>query len=78
MWISIYPVDVIKSKIQTDNLDKSKRQYSSSYDCAKQTLAKEGVKGFFRGFGPCMLRAGPVNAASFVAFEFALRLLDKI
>jgi solute carrier family 25 carnitine/acylcarnitine transporter 20/29 len=78
MWCSIYPIDVIKSKIQTDCLTKEKRKYSSSFDCAKQILAKEGIKGFFKGFGTCMLRAGPVNASSFVAFEFAMELFEKI
>uniref|UniRef100_A0A1D1XJX6 Putative mitochondrial carrier C4G9.20c n=1 Tax=Anthurium amnicola TaxID=1678845 RepID=A0A1D1XJX6_9ARAE len=78
MWCSIYPIDVIKSKIQTDGFLKEKRKYSSSFDCAKQILAKEGIKGFFRGFGTCMLRAGPVNASSFVAFELAMELFDKI
>ncbi|RIA80773.1 mitochondrial carrier domain-containing protein [Glomus cerebriforme] len=78
MWCSIYPIDVIKSKIQTDCFLKEKRKYSSAFDCAKQTFAKEGIKGFFRGFGPCMLRAGPVNASSFVAFEMAMQLFEKI
>ena len=78
MWCSIYPIDVIKSKIQTDNFLKKKRKYSSSFDCAKQILAKEGFKGFFKGFGACMLRAGPVNASSFVAFEVAIKLFDDL
>lgn len=78
MWSSIYPIDVIKSKIQTDCFSKEKRKYSSSFDCAKQILAREGIKGFFKGFGTCMLRAGPVNASSFVAFEFAMELFEKI
>ncbi|GES77717.1 mitochondrial carrier [Rhizophagus clarus] len=78
MWCSIYPIDVIKSKIQTDSFSKEKRKYSSSFDCARQILAKEGIKGFFKGFGTCMLRAGPVNASSFVAFEFAMELFEKI
>ena len=78
MWCSIYPIDVIKSKIQTDKFLKEERKYSSSFDCARQTFAKEGIRGFFRGFGTCMLRAGPVNAASFVVFELAMKLFDEL
>lgn len=66
MWGMMYPLDVIKSKLQTDSLDASKRQYRSAIDCARQVFATEGVKGFFRGFGPCMLRAAPVNAVTFL------------
>jgi solute carrier family 25 (mitochondrial carnitine/acylcarnitine transporter), member 20/29 len=78
MWCSIYPIDVIKSKIQTDCFSKEKRKYSSSLDCAKKIYAKEGIRGFFKGFGPCILRAGPVNASSFVAFELAIKLFDDL
>ncbi|CAG8654617.1 10741_t:CDS:2 [Ambispora gerdemannii] len=78
MWISIYPIDVIKSKIQTDFLSPETRHYKSSLDCAQKIFATEGLAGFFRGFGACMWRAGPVNAGTFVAFEFAMRVLDKL
>ncbi|KAG2176955.1 hypothetical protein INT43_007609 [Umbelopsis isabellina] len=76
MWGMMYPLDVIKSKLQTDNLDVSKRQYRSALDCARQVMATEGPKGFFRGFGPCMLRAAPVNAVTFLGFETAMRFLS--
>ncbi|CAG8564381.1 5810_t:CDS:2 [Ambispora leptoticha] len=78
MWITSYPIDVIKSKIQTDFLSPGTRHYKSALDCAQKILATEGLAGFFRGFGACMLRAGPVNAGTFVAFEFAMRALNKL
>ncbi|CAG8489421.1 9968_t:CDS:2 [Diversispora eburnea] len=77
MWAIIYPVDLIKSKLQTDGFTPHTRQYNSSWDCAMKTYAKEGIKGFYPGFSACILRAGPVNAATFVAFELAMRLFDK-
>ncbi|KAG0052497.1 Mitochondrial carrier protein ymc2 [Linnemannia elongata] len=75
MWATVYPIDVIKSKLQTDGFSSSTRQYSSAIDCARQTLAKEGVAGFFKGFAPCILRAAPANAVTFLGFEMAMRLL---
>ncbi|KAF9334746.1 Mitochondrial carrier protein ymc2 [Podila minutissima] len=75
MWTTVYPIDVIKSKLQTDGFTSSTRQYSSAIDCARQTLAKEGVAGFFKGFAPCILRAAPANAVTFLGFEMAMRLL---
>lgn len=66
MWLTVYPVDVVKSKLQTDGFTKETRKYTGMLDCARKTWAAEGLKGFFRGFGPCMLRAAPVNAATFV------------
>ncbi|ANB11623.1 Ymc1p [Sugiyamaella lignohabitans] len=75
MWITAYPIDVIKSKLQTDKLNKSERQFKSSLDCARQILKTNGVKGFFRGFLPTMLRAAPVNACTFYTFELTIRYL---
>ena len=37
-WISIYPIDVVKSALQTDSIDPSKRNYANSLDAAKVGL----------------------------------------
>ncbi|KAF9160094.1 Mitochondrial carrier protein ymc2 [Actinomortierella ambigua] len=76
MWTTVYPIDVIKSKLQTDGFTSSTRQYSSALDCARKTFAKEGVAGFFKGFAPCILRAAPANAMTFLGFEMAMRVLN--
>ena len=34
------------------------------------------MRGFFRGIGPCLLRAFPANAAAFGAFETAKTVLE--
>jgi solute carrier family 25 carnitine/acylcarnitine transporter 20/29 len=77
LWTVIYPIDVIKSKLQTDNLDPLKRSFSSSMDCFKKTLANDGIAGLYRGFLPCMLRAGPVNAATFLAYEVTMNYIAR-
>lgn len=46
---------------------------------AQSIFAKEGWRGFFRGFTPCLARAFPANAAAFLAFELAYSSLpDKL
>ncbi|KAI8319502.1 mitochondrial carrier [Martensiomyces pterosporus] len=75
MWLTSYPIDVIKSKIQTDGFAGEGRKYNGSVDCAKKILKHEGFKGFFRGIAPCLLRAAPANAATFIGFEMAMRVL---
>ena len=76
MWLTIYPIDSIKSKLQTDGFGKDAK-YKGIIDCAKITMRTEGVAGFFRGFAPCMIRAAPVNAGTFFAFEMAMRVLGR-
>ncbi|KAI9003135.1 mitochondrial carrier domain-containing protein, partial [Gaertneriomyces semiglobifer] len=77
LWLAIYPIDVIKSKIQTDSFDKSTRKYTGLFDCARKTFAQEGAAGFYRGFWACMFRAGPANAATFVAYEMTMNLIGR-
>ncbi|CAO3576967.1 unnamed protein product [Absidia cylindrospora] len=77
LWGTVYPLDAIKSKLQTDAFDPANRKYSGVLDCARKTLAVEGMGGFFRGIGPCLLRAAPSNAATFMGFELAMRLLSS-
>ncbi|KVH91729.1 Mitochondrial carrier domain-containing protein [Cynara cardunculus var. scolymus] len=66
-WISVYPLDVVKSVIQIDDYKNPK--YSGLVDAFKQTLKAEGVAGLYKGFGPAMARSMPANAACFLAFE---------
>ena len=74
IWLTTYPIDIIKSKIQTDGFG-SAQKYHGTLDCVRKTMAAEGVRGFFRGITPCLLRAAPANAATFVGFEMAMRAL---
>ena len=74
LWMMVYPLDVIKSVMQTDNL-KSPKYGNSISSVAKTLYAKGGLGAFFKGFGPTMLRAAPANGATFATFELAMRLL---
>lgn len=74
-WALTYPTDVIKSTIQTDNIDHSKRKFSGIVDCTKKIYAVEGIKGFYKGAAPCLLRSVPANAACFVVYEQARKLM---
>jgi len=76
-WSFIYPIDVIKSKMQTDHVLPSQRKYSSVLDCFRKIMATEGVKGLFRGFAPCMVRSFPANATCFVAYEYTKKLFKN-
>eukprot|EP01127_Copromyxa_protea_P006822 TRINITY_DN16793_c0_g1_i1.p1 TRINITY_DN16793_c0_g1~~TRINITY_DN16793_c0_g1_i1.p1 ORF type:complete len:288 (-),score=72.56 TRINITY_DN16793_c0_g1_i1:25-798(-) len=76
-WCSIYPIDVIKTTIQSDNPDPAQRKYRGMLDASRQIYFEHGVRGFFRGLAPCLLRAFPANAATFVAYEAVISVLDK-
>ena len=69
-WLSTYPVDVIKSRLQADMTGK----YNGLIDCIRKSYHEEGLRCFGKGLCSTMLRAFPVNAATFATVEWVIRL----
>lgn len=70
-WLSTYPLDVIKSRLQADGLRGTVR-YRGLVDCARQSYQAEGWRVFTRGLTSTLLRAFPVNAATFATVTVVL------
>jgi len=62
-WCAIYPIDVCKSAIMTDDIDPAKRKFPNLRTAFTKLYAEGGVGRFYKGFGPCITRAAPANAA---------------
>ncbi|CAE6414773.1 unnamed protein product [Rhizoctonia solani] len=73
MWSVAIPPDVIKSRLQSA----PSGTYSGFIDCTRKTIAKDGVKALWKGFGPAMARAFPANAATFLGVEASKKLLEN-
>ncbi|KAG8922655.1 hypothetical protein FRC02_011697, partial [Tulasnella sp. 418] len=73
MWSIAIPPDVIKSRLQSA----PSGTYTGFVDCIRKTIAKDGVKALWKGFGPAMARAFPANAATFVGVEASRNFMDK-
>ncbi|KAL8947060.1 MAG: hypothetical protein Q9222_006619 [Ikaeria aurantiellina] len=80
-WITSYPSDVVKQRIMTDPLGGSLgdgvRKYPRWRDAARAVWRSEGIRGYWRGFLPCFLRAFPANAMALVAFESVMKGLPE-
>lgn len=78
-WITSYPSDVVKQRIMTDplggGLNDGTRRFKHWSDAAKTVYRENGIRGYWRGFLPCFLRAFPANAMALVAFEGVMRAL---
>ncbi|XP_062864055.1 mitochondrial basic amino acids transporter isoform X2 [Trichomycterus rosablanca] len=70
-WLSTYPVDVIKSRLQADGVGGVNR-YSGIMDCMRQSWQREGWRVFTRGLTSTLLRAFPVNATTFATVTLFL------
>ncbi|KAI1179271.1 carrier protein YMC2 [Nemania sp. FL0916] len=78
-WLTSYPSDVVKQRIMTDpmggRLNDGVPRFRNWREAARAVYMEGGVKGFWRGFVPCFLRAFPANAMALVAFEGVMRAL---
>lgn len=75
-WTSSYPLDVIKSRIQSDPFGGAPRKYTGVIQTAKLIIAEEGAAALFRGYTTCIARTIPAAGATFLAYEMALRALN--
>ncbi|XP_076971856.1 solute carrier family 25 member 45 isoform X2 [Tamandua tetradactyla] len=70
-WVSATPLDVIKSRLQMDGL--KERAYQGVLDCMASSVRREGPGVFFRGLTINSARAFPVNAVTFLGYEYLLQ-----
>ncbi|XP_016382657.1 mitochondrial basic amino acids transporter isoform X1 [Sinocyclocheilus rhinocerous] len=75
-WISTYPVDVIKSRLQADGVGGANR-YDGIVDCVRQSWRREGWRTFTRGLTSTLLRAFPVNATTFATVTLFLMYMRE-
>jgi solute carrier family 25 carnitine/acylcarnitine transporter 20/29 len=71
-WLSVYPFDVIKSRIQGNP-----SKYTDLWDCVVKSYREEGSGVFLRGLPATLARAFLVNGAIFTAYEASHGILIK-
>jgi len=62
IWSLILPVDIVKNRILTG-------VNSNFRECCNDIYLRYGLKGFYRGFIPAIIRCIPTNAAYFYVIE---------
>ncbi len=72
MWIPVFPVDTIKSRLQ------SAEGRPTIGGTISGLYRNGGFKAFFPGMGPAMARAVPANAATFLGVELAHKAMDRM
>ncbi|KAG5930967.1 hypothetical protein E4U53_002020 [Claviceps sorghi] len=73
MWIPVFPVDTVKSRLQT-----AEGPGVTLGGVVRELYARGGYRAFFPGFGPALARAVPANAATFLGVELAHQGMKKM
>lgn len=72
MWVPVFPVDTIKSRLQSAD------GRPSIGGVVSELYGRGGIRAFFPGFGPAIARAAPANAATFVGVELAHKAMTQL
>lgn len=71
----VYPLDVVKKRLQVQGFDKGRSQFGStgSYrgiiDCLTKIVEKESYLGLYKGLSASLLKAAVSSSASFFIYE---------
>lgn len=85
-WMSTYPFDVVKTRIQAQPLlaprlsqSLTGRRFSQQGILShfKSIFKEEGLPGFFRGITATIIRAFPTNAVILSVYSLTMRSLDR-
>ncbi|KAG1445050.1 hypothetical protein G6F55_012102 [Rhizopus delemar] len=72
---SVYPLNMIRTRLQAQGTPAHPYRYTSAWDAAKKTFHADGVRGFYKGLGPTLFKVVPSVSISYAVYEFSKRSL---
>lgn len=66
---TVYPLNLIRTRLQASGTPAHPRLYTSFFDAAVQTYRNEGFLGFYRGLIPSLAKVVPAVSISYVVYE---------
>ncbi|XP_077413947.1 mitochondrial thiamine pyrophosphate carrier [Vanacampus margaritifer] len=79
-----YPFDLFKKRLQVGGFEEARvhfgqvRRYRGLADCVSQIAKEEGVRGFFKGFSPSLVKAALSTGFIFFWYELFLNVLRDL
>ncbi|KAM8825481.1 mitochondrial thiamine pyrophosphate carrier isoform 2-T4 [Synchiropus picturatus] len=79
-----YPFDLFKKRLQVGGFEEARaqfgkvRNYKGLLDCAVSIAREEGVRGFFKGLSPSLVKAALSTGFTFFWYEFFLDAIRNL
>ncbi|CAI9110852.1 OLC1v1010942C1 [Oldenlandia corymbosa var. corymbosa] len=70
-----YPFQVIRSRLQQRPSSDGAPRYKNSWHVLKETARYEGLRGFYKGVTPNVLKNVPASSITFIVYENVLNML---
>ncbi|GAQ90610.1 mitochondrial substrate carrier family protein [Klebsormidium nitens] len=72
---TLHPLDTVKTKLQTKG---GTALYTGAWDVVRKVLAKQGIRGFYRGLPAAVVGSIPSSAVYFGTYELGKELLLRL
>ncbi|QKX58054.1 uncharacterized protein TRUGW13939_05175 [Talaromyces rugulosus] len=72
----VYPLNVLRTRLQAQGTVLHPATYDGILDVVRTTYRTEGLRGFYKGITPNMLKVAPAVSISYVVYENSKRALD--
>jgi solute carrier family 25 phosphate transporter 23/24/25/41 len=72
----VYPLNVLRTRLQAQGTVLHPATYDGILDVVRATYRTEGLRGFYKGITPNMLKVAPAVSISYVVYENSKRALD--
>ena len=69
--------EIQKKGLKVDSNEKQAVTYNGVFDCFAKIMRNEGIRGFYKGLTPNMLRIFPSSGLFFLAYEYCLLKLKQ-
>ncbi|TPX36602.1 hypothetical protein SmJEL517_g01175 [Synchytrium microbalum] len=76
-WLVIFPVDMVKTRVQKQILLETTGSESKVVDIVKTIFAREGLRGFYNGFTATLFRAVPIHSINWIVYEQVVKLIEQ-
>ncbi|XP_051995567.1 mitochondrial thiamine pyrophosphate carrier [Xyrauchen texanus] len=79
-----YPFDLLKKRLQVGGFEEARMQfgqvrtYRGFVDCVVQIAREEGLKGFYKGLSPSLLKAALSTGFTFFWYEFFINAMVSL
>ena len=74
--IVTYPLDTVRRRMQLNGGHGLEKAYLNSFDCIKKIALQEGVRGFFKGMVPNLVKIPPAAAIQFSMYDLMKQQIE--
>ncbi|CAG8442925.1 9279_t:CDS:2 [Ambispora leptoticha] len=68
---AVYPLSLVRTRLQAQGTLGHPQKYVNAFDVIQKTYACEGIRGFYKGLMPTLIKVVPAAAIFYVAYEQA-------